>query len=58
MKIYIREQEKALASEIVNMRDNLIKEYQKIELMKEEIGKPNWRKVAGELLSSDLEEKV
>ena len=26
--------------------------------MKEEIGKPNWRKVAGELLSSELETKI
>lgn len=26
--------------------------------MKDEIEKPNWRKVAGELLSSELEQKI
>lgn len=26
--------------------------------MKEDINKPNWRKVAGELLSTELEQKV
>lgn len=26
--------------------------------MREEINKPNWRKVAGELLSSELETKI
>lgn len=26
--------------------------------MKEEIKKPNWRKIAGELLSSDLENTI
>lgn len=26
--------------------------------MKEEISKPQWRKVAGELLSSELEQKI
>lgn len=34
------------------MRETLIREYQKIEQMKEEINKPSWRKVAGELLAS------
>ena len=29
-----------------------------IEAMKEEIGKPNWRKTAGEIIASELESKV
>lgn len=58
MKVYIKQQEKLLASDLVAMRQNLIKQYQKIEVMKDDINKPHWRKVAGELLSSELEEKV
>ena len=45
---YMKTQEDRLAGELVN----------KIEAMKEEIGKPNWRKVAGEIIASELERKV
>lgn len=47
-----------LAAELIAMRTDLTREYEKIEAMREEINKPTWRKVAGELLSSDLETKV
>ena len=40
------------------MRNELLTQYDKIENMREEINKPNWRKVAGELLSSELETRV
>lgn len=40
------------------MKESLQKEFNKIEGMKEEIGKPNWRKVAGEIIASELERKV
>ena len=40
------------------MRQRLEQEYIKIESMKEEINKQAWRKVAGEILSTDLENRV
>lgn len=51
-------QEQTLAKELIAMREILEKEFVHIETMKEEINKPQWRKVAGELLSSELEHKV
>lgn len=36
------------------MKEVLQKEYTKIETMKEEIAKPHWRKVAGEIIASEL----
>ena len=47
-----------MATELISMRTNLRNQYQKIQQMKEEIDKPQWRKIAGELLSSELELKV
>lgn len=40
------------------MREILVKENMKVQGMSEELRKPQWRKVAGEILSSDLESKV
>ena len=40
------------------MRETLQKEYGLIEGMKDEIAKPNWRKVAGQIIASELERKV
>jgi len=40
------------------MREVLQNQLSKVEGMKADISKPGWKKVAGELLSSDLEEKV
>jgi len=45
--MYIQHQEQILAGELIQMRDALTKEYEKVDLMKEDINKPNWRKVAG-----------
>jgi len=45
-------QEDRLAGEVIKMRNTLQTEYSKIESMREEIGKPNWRKVAGEIIAS------
>lgn len=43
----MKTQEEKLAGDLVKTRELLQKEFKKIEEMKEEIGKPNWRKVAG-----------
>ena len=40
------------------MKEILAKQAQKVELMKEQIHRANWKKVAGEILSTELEEKV
>lgn len=43
----MRQQENKLAGELIKVRDTLQKEQAKIEVMKEELKKPNWRKTAG-----------
>ena len=43
---------------MVRMREILVKEQSKVEIMKEELKKPNWRKTAGEILTTELEKKV
>ena len=40
------------------MKSHLEREYHKVETMKEDLQKPGWRKVAGELLSTELETTV
>jgi hypothetical protein len=40
------------------MKTVLTEEYKKIENMKDDINKESWRKVAGELLSNEMEENV
>ena len=40
------------------MRDSLLKEHAKIEVMKGELKKTEWRKTAGEILTTELEKKV
>ena len=40
------------------MREKLRVQYEKVETMRDDINKPNWNKVSGELLSDDLEERV
>jgi molecular chaperone GrpE (heat shock protein) len=55
---YMKTQEEKLAGDLIKMKDSLQKEFTKIEAMKEEIGKPNWRKVAGEIIASELERRV
>jgi hypothetical protein len=47
IKDYMRQQENKLAGELIKVRDTLQKEQAKIEVMKEELKKPNWRKTAG-----------
>jgi len=44
---YMKFQEDRLAGEVIKMRNTLQTEYTKIESMREEIGKTNWRKIAG-----------
>lgn len=51
-------QEDTLAKDMVIMREHLQKELVNIDSMKEEIKKPHWRKVAGEIIASELENKV
>lgn len=55
---YMKSQEDKLAGDLLKIREVLQKEYATIEAMKEEIGKPNWRKTAGEIIASELESKV
>lgn len=52
---YMKAQEEKLAGDLVKVREQLQKEYAKIEGMKEEIAKPNWRKTAGNIIASGLE---
>lgn len=50
----MKQQEAILAKDLLAVKITLEKEYVKVENMKEEITGKNWRKVAGELLSSEL----
>lgn len=43
-----------MAGELIKMRELLVKENMKVQAMSDELRKPQWRKVAGEILSSDL----
>jgi hypothetical protein len=55
---YMKQKEAALAGDLHQMKGLLEKELAKVDAMKEELVKPNWRKVAGEILTTDLEHKV
>jgi hypothetical protein len=55
---YMKIEEQRLASDLLKMRETLEKEYVKIESMKEEISKPQWRKVTGEILATELEKNL
>jgi hypothetical protein len=55
---YMKQKEAQLAGELVKMKATLEKELTKIDTMKDELGKPQWRKVAGEILSTELEHQV
>ena len=52
IRAYIKQQEEVHAGELILMREQLRQEYERVQLMKEDINKPQWRKVAGELLST------
>ena len=47
-----------MAGDITRMRDTLLKEQAKIQVMKGELKRQNWRKTAGEILTTQLEKKV
>ena len=51
---YMRQQESKMAGDITKMRDTLLKEQAKIEVMKGELKKQDWRKTAGEILTTEL----
>lgn len=51
-------EEQKLAGDVIKMRELLEKEYIRVETMKEEINKPQWRKIAGEILSTELEKNI
>jgi predicted translin family RNA/ssDNA-binding protein len=45
-------EEERLASDMLKMRETLEKEYVRVEAMREDINKPQWRKVTGEILAT------
>lgn len=55
---YMKIEEEKLAGEVFKVKENLEKEYLRIEGMKEEINGPQWRKVAGEVLATELEKTM
>jgi hypothetical protein len=42
----------------MKVREGLEREYVKVETMKEEINRPQWRKVTGEILATELEKSL
>ena len=52
---YMKQKEELLTVELKKSKSLLEKEAVKIQAMKEELQRPTWRKVAGEILSSGLE---
>lgn len=48
----MKQKEALLAGELGKMKTTLEKELIKIDAMKVELAKPQWRKVAGEILST------
>lgn len=52
---YMKQKEDLLTVELKKSKMMLEKEAVKIQAMKEELQRPNWRKVAGEILSTELE---
>lgn len=55
---YMKVEEQRLAADLLKMRETLEKEYLRVEAMKEEIAKPQWRKVTGEILATELEKNL
>ena len=51
-------EEQRLAGDLVRIKEALQKEQARVEIMKEEISQPQWRKVAGEILSMEMEKNV
>ena len=58
IKEYMQKKEAELGGELRTMRETLEKEQKRIDGMREELNKPQWRKVAGEILATELEQKV
>ena len=56
--MFMKVQEEILASDLLQMKENLNKEVLKIETMREELNKPGWRKMAGELIANDTLDKI
>jgi hypothetical protein len=54
----MKQKEALLAGELLKMKETLEKELTRMDTMKDELSKPNWRKVAGEILATELEHKV
>lgn len=54
----MKAQEDKMALELIKMRDLLKIELDKVEKMKEEVDKSNWRKATGEIIASDFEHHV
>ena len=55
---FMKMEEERLASDMLKMRETLEKEYVRVEAMREEINKPQWRKVTGEILATELEKNL
>lgn len=51
-------EEQKLAGEVIKIREVLEKEYVRVETMKEEIAQPQWRKVTGEILATEMEKNL
>lgn len=52
IKEYMIRKEQQLTADLAQMRGLLEKEVARVDEMKEELNKPQWRKVAGEILST------
>ncbi len=55
---YMKNQEEMLTGDLYRMRDVLIAESNKLETMKAEIEKPQWRKMTGEIISNEHERRI
>jgi hypothetical protein len=51
-------QEEVLTGDLFKLREILLAESAKLDEMKGEIEKPQWRKMAGEIIASELERKI
>jgi hypothetical protein len=58
IKEYMAKKEQQMTAELAQMKVQLEKEAARVEEMKEELNKPQWRKVAGEILSTEFEKRV
>jgi hypothetical protein len=55
---YMKKKEAELAGDLIKMKGALEQERVKVLSMTEELRKPQWRKVAGEILSTEFESRV